>query len=309
LPDRIGELAALGTSLCFSFSSLLFTFGGREVGAFLTNRARLFFALIFVIALHWLSFGVFFPVSAAPENWFWLALSGCVGFAVGDACLFQAFVRIGPRLSSLVMSFSPALSVLLAWIVLGQALTPQDLLIVAIIIAGIVWVVSERRTQPADSQALSGDRRQHMIGLLWALGGAAGQAVGVILTKIGLGDSVPALSGTLIRLVSAFAVVWVLTILRGRFASSLSTLREHPRATRAIALGAFIGPVVGVWLTLIAVQRAPVGIASTLSSLTPIFLIPISYVLLGERLSRRAVAGTLVVFAATALLFLLPQSG
>jgi drug/metabolite transporter (DMT)-like permease len=302
--DHLGELAALGTALCFSFSSLFFTYAGREVGASLTNRARLFFALIFVIVLHWLSFGVFFPVNAAPENWFWLALSGCVGFAFGDLCLFQAFVRVGPRLSMLVMAFSPALSVLLAWLVLGEALTPQDLLIIAVIIAGIAWVVSERPKQAADAQLAQGNRRQHLIGLLWALGGATGQAVGVILTKIGLGDGVPALSGTLIRLVSAFAVVWILTLLRGGLASSITTLRVHPRATRAVVLGAVIGPVIGVWLTLIAVQRAPVGIAATLSSLAPIFLLPISYVLLGERLSRRAVAGTLLVVAATALLFL-----
>lgn len=304
--DHLGELAALGTSLCFSFSSLLFTFGGREVGAFLTNRARLFFALIFVIVLHFLSFGVFFPVSAAPERWFWLALSGGVGFAFGDACLFQAFVRVGPRLSSLIMSFAPALSVLLAWIVLGEALKAQDLLIIAVIIGGIAWVVSERPKRAADVQAEHRDTRQHLIGLLWAFGGAAGQAVGVIFTKIGLGNDVPALSGTLIRLVSAFVIVWALSFVRGNFVSSLTTLREHPRATRAIVLGAFIGPVVGVWLTLVAVQRAPVGIASTLSSLTPIFLLPVSYVLLRERFSRRAIAGTLIVIAATALLFLLP---
>jgi drug/metabolite transporter (DMT)-like permease len=306
VPDHLGELAALGTSLCFSFTSLLFTFGGREVGAFLTNRARLFFALFFVIALHWLSFGVLFPVSAAPERWFWLALSGCVGFAIGDACLFEAFVRVGPRLSTLIMAFSPALSVLLAWLVLGEALTAQDLLIIAIIIGGIAWVVSERPKRAADLQAEQGNRRQHLIGLLWALGGATGQAAGVILTKIGLGNDVPALSGTLIRLVSAFVVVWVITLLRGKFVSSLSMLRAHPHATRAIALGSFIGPVVGVWLTLVAVQRAPVGIASTLSSLAPIFLLPISYVLLGERLSKRAIAGTLLVIGATALLFLIP---
>jgi drug/metabolite transporter (DMT)-like permease len=307
VPDRIGELAALGTSLCFSFSSLLFTFAGREVGALLTNRSRLFFALIFVIALHWLSFGVFVPVSAAPENWFWLALSGFAGFAFGDACLFQAFVRIGPRLSMLVMAFSPALTVLLAWLFLGESLTLQDLLIIAVIIAGIVWVVSERPKQAADTVAATGDRRQHVLGLLFALGSVAGTGTGVILTKIGLGDSMPPLSGTLIRLVSAFVITWGLALLRGGLVSSITTMRDHPRATRATALGAFIGPVVGVWLTLFAVQRAPVGIVSTLTSLAPVFLIPISYVLLGERLSKRAIAGTLLVFAATALLFLLPQ--
>jgi drug/metabolite transporter (DMT)-like permease len=302
--DHIGELAALGTSLCFSVSSLLFTFAGREVGSVLTNRARLFFALVFVAAMHALTFGQLLPLDAAPERWLWLGISGVIGFAFGDACLFQAFVLVGPRLSMLVMAFAPALSLILAWLFLGESLSAQDLLIVAIIIAGIAWVVAERPKSAADDRAAApGGARQHLIGLLWALGGSVGQAVGVIFSKVGLAGDFPALSGTVIRLLSAFVVVWAITLARGAFGSSVRGLRAHPRAVRAIVLAAFIGPVVGVWLTLYSVQHAPVGIASTLSSLAPIFLLPISYLFFGERFSRRAVMGTVVVIAATALLF------
>ncbi len=302
--NHLGELAALGTSICFSFSSLLFTFAGREVGSSLTNRARLFFALVFVIILHWLMLGQPLPFGAAPERWLWLGISGLIGFAFGDACLFQAFVLVGPRLSMLVMAFAPALSVILAWALLGEALTAQDLLIIAAIIGGIAWVVSERPKRPTDEALIPGHARRHLVGLLWALGGATGQAVGVIFSKIGLVGDFPALSGTLIRLLSAAVVIWALTTVRGALPSSVTTLRTHPRALHAISLASFLGPVVGVWLTLIAVQRAPVGIASTLSSLAPIFLLPISYLLIGEKFSRRAVAGTVFVIGVSALLFL-----
>ncbi len=301
MPDHLGELAALGTSICFSFSSILFTFAGRDVGAPLTNRTRLFAALCFVIGLHWLSFGQPLPLGAAPQNWVWLALSGLVGYGFGDACLFQAFVMVGPRLSMLVMAFAPALSVILAWLILGEALALQDLLIITVIIGGIAWVVAER---PKSAVAASGDTRHHLIGLLFALGGAVGQAGGYVLSKIGLANDFPPLSGTLIRLAAAALAIWLITSARGGFPASLRTLRAHPRALRRITAAALIGPVTGVWLSLVAVQRSPVGIASTLSSLAPIFLLPISYVVFKERISRRAVAGTLVVIAASALLFL-----
>lgn len=303
--NHLGEFAALGTSICFSFSSLLFTFAGREVGSALTNRTRLFFALLFVTSLHWLTLGQPLPIGAAPEHWLWLGISGLIGFALGDACLFQAFVLVGPRLSMLVMAFAPALSVLLAWALLGEALTAQDLLIIAAIIGGIVWVVAERPAAPADKAAAApGHARQHLIGLLWALGGSCEQAFGVIFSKMGLAGDFPALSGTVIRLLSAFIAIWALAVLRGSLPASFRTLRAHPRALRAISLASLLGPVIGVWLTLVAVQRAPVGIASTLSSLAPIFLLPISYVLLGEKFSKRAIAGTIFVIGASALLFL-----
>jgi drug/metabolite transporter (DMT)-like permease len=59
-----------------------------------------------------------------------------------------------------------------------------------------------------------------------------------------------------------------------------------------------------VWFSLIAVQNAPVGIASTLTSLTPIMLIPLSRIVFKEAITWRAVGGTLLAVAGTAILFL-----
>lgn len=302
--DHIGELAALGTSLCFSFGSILFTVAGRDLGSRLLNRARLLIALLFIVALHWLSFGQPFP-TAETDRWFWLGLSGFVGFTLGDTFLFQGFVTVGPRISMLMMSFSPALSIILAWIFLGEQLTLIDLVITVVIIGGIAWVVSERTATAPDAEPISAaDSRKRLIGILFAFGGAVGQAGGLILSKLGLAGDFPALSGTLMRLLIATASIWLWEIATGGLSTSIQTLRRHPRAMRYVVVACLFGPVAGVYLSLVAVQRAPVGIASTLSSLAPIFLLPISYFAFGEKITPRAVIGTVVVIAATALLFL-----
>ena len=300
--EHLGELAALGTSICYSFGSLLFTFSGRQLGTALTNRARLLVALIFVIAMQWISLGRPFPITT-PDRWFWLGVSGFIGFVVGDACLFEAFVRIGPRLSMLMMAFAPALSVILAWAFLGERLTFADLLIIVAITAGIVWVVSEEPEQPADKAAEQQDRRHHLIGLLFGVGAATGQAVGFTLSKVGLADNFPTISATLMRLLVATIVVWLISMVRGELGSSVRDLRLHPRAFQAMVIASILGPVLGVWFSLIAEQQTSVGVSSTLSSLSPIFLIPISFVVYRERFSRRAVIGTLLVIVASALLF------
>ncbi len=304
--DHLGELAALGTSVCYSFGSMLFTFSGHEIGTALTNRARLLIALVFVIALHLITLGTLFPITE-PMRWFWLGLSGIIGFAIGDACLFEAFVRIGPRLSMLMMAFAPALSVVFAWIFLGETLTLADLLIIAVITAGIIWVVAERtesrEEQAEDQAAAKGDSRQHLIGILFGVGAATGQAGGFILSKIGLADNFPALSATLIRLLIATLVVWAISAVRRELGSSFRELRAHPRAFQAMVLASVLGPVLGVWLSLVAVQNISVGVSSTLSSLAPILLIPIGYFLYHEKVSRRAIIGTIVVIIASAFLF------
>ena len=304
LSDHLGELAALGTSIFYGFTSLLFTFSGREVGSLLTNRARLLFALLFVMGIHWISFGQLLPLNAPPDRWLVLGISGFLGFVVGDGCLFQAFILVGPRISMLMMAFAPALSVIFAWLFLGESLSVQELVIISVIMGGIAWVVSERPKKVIDEIASARDSRKHIIGLLFALGATVGQASGFILSKVGLANDFPAFSGTLMRLASAFVAVWLVSIVRGELSSSARTLKLHPRALRFILLGSFVGPVLGVWLSLVAVQRASVGVSSTLSSLAPIFLIPISYLVFHEKISKRAILGTVVVIVATCVLFL-----
>ena len=108
----------------------------------------------------------------------------------------------------------------------------------------------------------------------------------------------------MMRIITAAILIWLFSILRREVASSFRTLRAHPRAVRLLTGGAILGPVLGVWLSLIAVQNTSVGVASTLSSLMPIFLIPISYVVFGERVNGRAILGTLIAVGGSVLLFL-----
>jgi drug/metabolite transporter (DMT)-like permease len=299
----IGELAALGTSLCFSFGSLMFTASSRAVGSPLVNRARLLVALILVMGLHLLTYGQAIPVEAGGEHWFWLGLSGFVGFALGDAFLFQAFVMIGPRLSMLMMALAPVLSGVMAGIFLREHLSWIEVVGIAITLAGILIVIGERQTAASATEASPTDRRRHLIGLLFGFGAAVGQAGGTILSKLGLEDGFPALSGNVIRLTAAVVLIWALAILNRQVLGSYRTLRANPRVVVLMTGGAILGPVLGVWLSLVAVQNTDVGIASTLSSLTPIFLIPISYFIFGERASRQAILGTVVAFVGMMLLF------
>lgn len=303
LGQYIGELAALGTALAFAFGSILFTFSGRAIGSPLVNRTRLLIAIIFVLGLHWVLLGEPFPQGVSGERWFWLGISGFIGLALGDALLFQAFVMVGPRISMLIMALAPVLSVILAWLFLGESLALQDMIGITVTVSGILLVVSER-TGKSKNDNVERSPRYYMIGLLFAFGGASGQAGGLILSKIGLANDFPALSGNLIRLTVATLLIWLFTAFRGEIVSSYRTLKANPRAMWMLTIAAITGPAIGVWLSLIAIQRAPVGVASTLMALTPVFLIPIGYFLFKERISKQAIFGTLLAFSGTAVLFL-----
>jgi drug/metabolite transporter (DMT)-like permease len=276
---------------------------GRMVGSPVVNRTRLLIALVLVSLMHWAMQGELLPIHAAEWRWGWMALSGLIGFVLGDVMLFQAFVMIGPRLSMLLMALAPVMGAMMAWVLLNETLAPVEIIGILLAIGGVAWVVTDR-SKEANGGVVDTSSRYYLIGVLLGLGGALGQAGGLIASKKGLEGDFSALSGNLMRIVVSTIFMWGLAAGQRQVGNTVHLLREHPRALGIISAGAVFGPFVGVWLSLIAVQHASVGVASTLMSLTPVILLPVSYVLVREKITSRAIVGTMLAFAGTAVLFL-----
>lgn len=150
--SHAGELAALGTSLGFTLGPTFFSLAGRRVGSQVVNRIRLLGAAPLLVLLHFALTGAPLPAFDATR-WLWLALSGLVGLVAGDACLFRAFVLIGPRLTMLVYSLNPLIAALLARVLFGERLGPLQVLAMAVTLAGVGWVVSERQPRTGPQSA------------------------------------------------------------------------------------------------------------------------------------------------------------
>jgi len=302
----MGELAALFTSVAWSFTSLQFTLAGRRVGSPVVNRTRLALAAVFLALAHLLLTGALWPQSAAPARWFWLGISGIIGLVLGDACLFQAYVLIGPRRAMLLMVLSPILSSLLAWLWLGEALTGLEIFAMLVALGGVAWVTTAPRPQASNGAAVFAgdhDHRAYLNGVLLGVGAALGQALGLLLAKQGMAGGFSTISATLMRISVALATITLVTLAQGQVRATLMALRDQT-AFRFILGGAFTGPFLGIWGSMIAVQNAPLGVASTLLALPPVLLIPLMHWVFHEQITRRAVVGTLVALTGAALLFL-----
>lgn len=295
----MGELAAIGTALCWSFGSICFTISSRRIGHHTVNRLRLVVGLMLLLIAHLIITGRVIPTGVTPFHWFWFGLSGVIGFVIGDTMLFRSFVLIGPRLGMLMMALVPVFSTIIAWLFLRETLDIMDLLAIAITISGISWVVLSR-PQQSDKKS----NRLHMSGLLLGIGGALGQAIGLILSKKGLAGNFPALTGNILRIFTATLLIWIFALVKGLVPATIRSFNDR-YAIRTMCGGAFLGPFLGVWLSLIAVQHTFVGIASTLMALPPIFLLPLSYWIFKEKITTAAIMGTLVAIVGVALIFLL----
>jgi drug/metabolite transporter (DMT)-like permease len=295
----MGEIAALAVSFCWSFTSIQFTLAGQRVGSEVVNRTRLVLAVLYLSLAHLLLQGELWPIHAEPFRWGWLGLSGTMGLVLGDSCLFQAFLLIGTRRAMLLVTLIPIINTLVAWGWLGETLHPAEIGALLLTVGGIAWVVLERQQEEASVKS----KKQYALGVLLGLIGASGGALGLVVAKQGLTGDFPSLSAALIRMVVATGVIWLLTLARGQVRATWPALRDK-KARLFIARGALTGPFIGVWLSMVAVQRAHVGIASTLMVLSPIILIPLARWVFHEQISPRAVAGTVVALAGATIIFL-----
>lgn len=296
--NYIGELAALLTSLSWTGTSVLFTRATQQAGSLIVNRVRVALALLFLMLLNLAFYGCLLPVDAGAERWLWFALSGAIGYALGDAFLFQSYLCIGAQRGMLMMSLSPLMSAGLAWLFFGETLTGMQMLGVVVTLAGIAWVILRRQTGGYNPAC------RPTQGVLFGLGAAAGQAVGYILSKQGLAGGFSPIAGNSIRMLAAVIVLWGLAGVQGQARETVQAMHEKPKVMGWLVLAAFTGPVIGATLSLLALQYTEVGIASTLIALPPVFLLPVGWLVFKEKFDLGAVIGTLVAIGGVAMLFL-----
>lgn len=292
-----GELAALGAATSWAFTALAIAGGARRIGSLTVNLIRLVFAFGLLSLAGFLARGVPLPVDATAHNWVWLTVSGLVGFTFGDLCLYRAYLVLGPRLSSLMMALVPPITALIGWLALGETLTRRDLLGMTLTVAGIAWAILERG-RGSESAPLS----VSFAGVALGLGGALGQGVGLILSKVGMAgyhvfasNQVRVLAGAVGYALLFFALKWWPNVRTG--------IRDV-KALGFCALGAFFGPFLAVSLSLIAVRETVAGVAASIMALTPVLIIPLVIVLRKERVGIGGFVGALVAVTGVALLFL-----
>jgi len=292
-PMPIGELAALATALFWAFTGLFFAEAARRLGALRVNLLRLPLALAF-LTLTMLAGGPDFAALDGRRTAY-LAASGVVGLVIGDLALFEALRRIGARLALLVMALAPVFAAAAGLVLLHEQPGPRATLGIVVTLAGVAWVVGERRTG-------SGDARHDVRGVALALVGAACQGIGLVLAKVGMAGEVPALTGTWVRMGAATALIWALTALTGR-ARGLEVAAAVRTTWPYLLGGAIFGPFLGVWMSLVAARLTDVGVAATLMATTPVLVIPLLMATERYRPTARALAGTAVTVAGVALLF------
>ena len=280
---------------------MAFESAGKRVGALSLNLIRLLIGLIF-LAFYNAIFNDGFIPTATGYQWFWLALSGVVGFVLGDLFLFRAFILIGARISMLIMALVPPITALIGWITLGEILSGIEFLGMGLTLLGIVLVISTKLDLKKGASGFTLKAGPLVLGSLLALGGAIGQAAGLVLSKKGMQD-MNAFEATQIRIMAGVVGFTLVITLFKRWGHLLGALKDL-KAMKFMTLGSFTGPFLGVSFSLLAVQHTDTGVAATLMALTPVMIIPPAILLNKERIKIIEIIGAVISIGGVALFFL-----
>ena len=297
LHSYLGELASLATAICWAISPIAFEYAGKKVGSLSVNFIRLIIAFIFIGMYTFFTRGMFFPLDATPENWIWLLISGVIGFVIGDFFLFEAYVRIGARLTMLIMATVPILSALADYIIIGQKITLLDVIGMLVTIYGIILVLLVK-----DSSNKTMKLSHPIKGIFYAFMGAMGQAFGLIFSKVGMG-SYDAFASTQIRTIAGI-IGFSIIITYSKEWKSIFNVCKQVKVMKYITVGSFFGPFLGVSFSLLALQYTATGIASTIMSISRILIIPASIIIFHEKVTRKEMLGAFISIIGVSILFL-----
>ncbi|MBU3183353.1 DMT family transporter [Clostridium estertheticum] len=295
--SHLGEMAALATALCWTITAVSFEAAGKKVGSISVNLIRLVIAFILISIYNLFTRGMILPIDASSSAWFWLTFSGIIGFVIGDLFLFQAYVEVGARISMLIMSTVPPITAITGFFLMGEKITVLGLSGMIITIVGIALVILTKN--PGNKKV----RLSHPIkGLVYAFIGALGQAFGLVFSKFGMGSYDP-FAATQIRIIAAIIGFSIVISVLKKWDELIVAVKDR-RAMKYISIGSLFGPFVGVSLSLLAVQHASTGVVSTITSITPILLIPVSIIVFKERIFPREIFGAIITLLGISLLFI-----
>ncbi|ABW17915.1 DMT family transporter [Alkaliphilus oremlandii] len=295
--SRIGEIAALATACCWTISATSFEIAGKKVGSLSVNYIRLVIGFIFISVYSYFTRGMFFPIDATASNWIWLTISGLIGFFIGDLFLFQSYLEVGSRISMLIMAASPPITAILGFFIMKERIDMIGVLGMSITMVGIAMVILSKNPEDKNIEV-----KYSVKGLTYAFLGALGQSVGLIFSKIGMGDYSP-FAATQIRIIAGFISFTVLFIILNKWEDLKAALKEK-QAMVHITVGSVFGPFVGVSLSLISIKYTSAGISSTITSIVPVLIIPLSILVFKEKVKTKEILGAVVSVVGVALLFI-----
>jgi drug/metabolite transporter (DMT)-like permease len=287
--------AALGASMCWAVGSLIAHRPATQLGAFEFTRTQLIssFALLIVIvtALNgWQSVTwVYWPSFVAAS---------LIGVVFTNLAMIACLRRGGPRRMQLLVSMSAPFAALLGFLFLGESMSPRKFIGVGLAFSGLLLAILFGRRGQHRIEAVQGS-----LAVVVALGlfAAICNAVGLIALKPALLAGTEPLAATALRTGGGALVISVLALWPAEAFETLT--KRTPNVVLRAILPGFIGYIAAVSLQLYALRSYDAGIVAVLSSMAPVAMLPMIWIMSGDLPPLTAWLGAVLAVLGAGIIF------
>lgn len=297
--DYLGESFAFITAVSWAVSSIIFEAATKKSDSKSVNVIRLFYGIIFLGIITFFTKGLFIPSDAGRINWTFLGISGIIGLFFGDMFLYEAYFLIGARLSMLFLTMTPLIVGFFGFLFLGEKLTPLQIAAMFITCSGILMVTIKPKNKNQTEN--TNGRKLTPKGLLFIILAVTLEALGNIFTKVGA-RNYDAGASTQIRMMCAlFVFLFYLTFTK-RWGKVINTAKDIK--TSSLIFAGTVVSTLGITFLVAAFNRINTGVASTISSMSPVIIIPISVLVFKEKVKFKEILGAVISVLGIAIFFL-----
>ncbi|MBL8583576.1 MAG: DMT family transporter [Rhizobiaceae bacterium] len=302
----VSEALAVGAATCIALSGMLISELKGRVDVVRLARWQMLAAFAMTGAA---TLAVGGWQTLTPHTALLLSVSGLFGIVIASTTYFAAIYTAGPRNTALLFALASPFSLLLGYAFLGETISLRQGLGVALVLAGIVLAIGIWRRPPvaAELPAVGTPpgpeaRGAPLLGIVLGVVTAFGQALGSLFARPAMAAGVEPFAAMAVR--SGVAAVFFLLLALAPIAALRQPYRFR-RGDLTLALGsAFFGTGLGMSLLMAALATGNVGIVTTLSSMTPIVILPMVWLRSGVAPPRQAWLGAALAVAGTAAISL-----
>ena len=222
-------------------------------------------------------------------------VSGYLGIAVADTWYLRALHLMGASRTGIVASLLSPFVILLSVLFLGESLRGWQLFGFALVMAGILLVTWRSKRRSVDAE-------QVRKGVFYGAGAMFLMAVGIVMVKEIL-ETRSFVWTTEIRLAGGIGGMLAYTLLRGRVAEVRSRFAQ-PLPWKTITIASFLAAYVSMMMWLAGYKLIPASEASILNESANAWIVLLAWLMLGESLDSRKLAGLALTSSGVAVMLL-----
>jgi drug/metabolite transporter (DMT)-like permease len=302
------EAFAIGSALCIALSSMFVSELKGRVPLVQLARWQMLAAFV-MTGLVSLAVGGWRTVDL--REFLLLSGSGIAGIAIASTTYFATIYAVGPRVTALLFSLTAPFALALGYFTLHQKIDARQGLGVVLVLIGVVLAIGLPTPHGGGKAVLAAPvvgppmpptpstSKGQMRGITFGIITALGQATGSLLAQPAMAAGVEPLTAMAVR--SGLAALIFLALSLTRFGRG-SRAAVRPDTLALAFASAFAGTALGMSLLMAALHKGNVGVVSTLSSMTPVLILPMAWIRSRKRPTATAWAGALLAIAGTALI-------